>query len=92
MTLLEYSGNTKGTFRASAFQFRPYHGTELYNKIGQKVKYSHNNELNNLEGRSQFNFTAGNFGEYSDNLLNKLVFETNKLNDLDCKKRKRKRL
>lgn len=23
----------KGTFRVSVFQFRPYHGTQLYNEI-----------------------------------------------------------
>lgn len=35
--LFEYSKTIKGNFRASAFQFRPYHGTELYNKINQNI-------------------------------------------------------
>ena len=29
----EISTNTTGTFRTSVFQFRPYHGTQLYNEI-----------------------------------------------------------
>lgn len=36
---------------ASAFQFRPYHGTELYNKINQKITYSHNDRLGWYRGK-----------------------------------------
>ena len=35
--------------------------TELYNKINSKISYQHNDNLDSLEGRNQFNFTAGNF-------------------------------
>lgn len=77
--LVEYSKNTKGKFRASAFQFRPYHGTELYNKIHQKISYVHNDNLDNMKGRSQFNFTAGNFSCYDENLIEELVVKTNEL-------------
>ena len=76
-----YSKTSKGKFRASAFQFRPYHGTELYNKINGEINYSHNDNLNNLEGRNQFNFTAGNFSSCSEELIEKLVTKTNELSE-----------
>ena len=63
----------------SAFQFRPYHGTELYNLINQKILYKHNDDLDELVGRKQFNFTAGNFSACTSEEINKLVIETNKL-------------
>jgi radical SAM superfamily enzyme YgiQ (UPF0313 family) len=75
--LVDYSKNSLGTFRSSAFQFRPYHGTELYNKINQNIKYSHNDNLNGMSGRNQFNFTAGNFSDCSDELIEELVIKTN---------------
>ncbi len=67
--LIEYSKNSRGKFRASAFQFRPYHGTELYNKINSKISYQHNDNLDSLEGRNQFNFTAGNFSHCDAKLI-----------------------
>ncbi len=79
--LTNYSKNSIGKFRASAFQFRPYHGTELYNKINQKITYSHNDRLDGIEGRNQFNFTAGNFSECSDNMINELIIKTNELSE-----------
>lgn len=75
--LVEYSKNSPGKFRTSAFQFRPYHGTELYNRINQNIKYSHNDNLNGMSGRNQFNFTAGNFSFCSDKLIEELVLKTN---------------
>ena len=75
--LVDYSKNTPGTFRASSFQFRPYHGTELYNKINQDIKYSHNDNLNGMSGRNQFNFTAGNFSDCPNELIEELVIKTN---------------
>ena len=77
--LVEYSKNSIGKFRASAFQFRPYHGTELYNKINKKISYVHNDNLNSMKGRSQFNFTAGNFSYCDDKLIEELVVKTNEL-------------
>lgn len=79
--LFAYSNNTTGNFRTSAFQFRPYHGTELYNLINQDLKYSHNDSLNELEGRKQFNFTAGNFSNCSQEEINKFVIKTNQLGE-----------
>ena len=33
----------------------------IHNKINSKISYQHNDNLDSLEGRNQFNFTAGNF-------------------------------
>ena len=63
-------------------QFRPYHGTELYEEIkklkGKISKCEANNSLNyNKEekGRTQFNFTSGNYSEVSNNILEKYILE-----------------
>lgn len=77
--LTAISKHTKGKFRTSAFQFRPYHGTELYNKINKKLNYHHDNSLNKLKGRNQFNFSAGNFSKYSDALITLLITKTMEL-------------
>ena len=88
--LSDYSKTTYGKFRTSAFQFRPYHGTELYNRINKKLKYSHNNNLNDMDGRKQFNFTAGNFSYYSDDLIEDFVRRTNELNEEQLNVRNKK--
>ena len=79
----EYSLNSSGKFKPSAFQFRPYHGTELYNKIDQEISYKHNDDLDNLVKRKQFNFTAGNFSACTNEQLNKFIIETSKLEEED---------
>ncbi len=80
-TLSEISKYTKGKFRTSAFQFRPYHGTELYNRLNKKIEYRHNDDLNTLEGRKQFNFTAGNFSNCPDEIINELIIKTNQIGE-----------
>ena len=78
----EISLKTSRQFRTSVFQFRPYHGTELYEEIkklkGKISKCEANNSLNyNKEekGRTQFNFTSGNYSEVSNNILEKYILE-----------------
>lgn len=71
-------------FRTSVFQFRPYHGTELYHdmilkgRIIDEVVYSEN--LSTNIGRKQFNFTSGNFSEVSDEILRGFITKTNGIN------------
>lgn len=77
--LYKYSLNSSGKFLTSAFQFRPYHGTELYNLLNQNISYRHNDALDELVGRRQFNFMADNFSNCSDEEINRFVIETNKL-------------
>ena len=42
----EISTNTTGTFRTSVFQFRPYHGTQLYNEKVKSTGIIHECEFN----------------------------------------------
>lgn len=42
----EISLKTPGTFRTSVFQFRPYHGTQLYNEIVKSTGIIHGCEFN----------------------------------------------
>lgn len=88
--LTEYSYNTNAKFKTSAFQFRPYHGTELYNKINEKIEYTHDDELNSLPGRKQFNFTAGNYSNCDDETIKKLIIETNELGNTYENRRNKK--
>lgn len=71
-------------FRTSVFQFRPYHGTELYHdmilkgRIIDEVVYSE--DLSTNIGRKQFNFMSGNFSEVSDEILRDFIIKTNGIN------------
>ena len=82
--LKESSVKNGVNFRTSVFQFRPYHGTELYHDMILKgiiidgVVYSE--DLSTNIGRKQFNFTSGNFSEVSDEILRKFITETNGIN------------
>ncbi len=84
--LKEISQNQKGNFRTSVFQFRPYHGTLLYNQILKKQGFVYpikrNNTINILDNRRQFNFESGNYSEESDDLLNKYIINTQKIMEL----------
>ncbi|WP_181899256.1 B12-binding domain-containing radical SAM protein [Lachnotalea glycerini] len=83
--LKEISLNTPGTFRTSVFQFRPYHGTQLYNEIVADTGIIHacqfNDSISQFEGRSQFNFNFGNYSLESDDLLNDYIIKTQKLSE-----------
>ena len=46
-----------------------------------KIKYEHNDRLNNLKGRQQFNFMAGNYSLCTSEEIEKFVINTNNLND-----------
>lgn len=85
-TLRTISNKTKGNFRASVFQFRPYHGTQLYNELiesGCKIStISSNNALNIVNGRSQFNFQSGNYSDIEDSILNEYILKTQALSEM----------
>lgn len=74
----------KVNFRISVFQFRPYHGTEIYYDLfGREfteINTKTNNALNQKIGRLQFNFTSGNYSEENDKILFEYVEKINKLN------------
>lgn len=78
--LKNISLNLPGTFRTSVFQFRPYHGTQLYNEILKDGGIIHgckfNESINCFEKRSQFNFDSGNYSMESDEVLNDYIIRT----------------
>lgn len=75
----EYEAN----FRTSVFQFRPYHGTEIYNSLKAKIpnftdeQIVENKELSSLIGRKQFNFHCNNYSNVSLNLIHDYICKTN---------------
>lgn len=79
------SQDTNGTFRVSVFQFRPYHGTQLYNEILENTGIIHgcefNQSISQFNGRSQFNFDFGNYSVESDEVLNEYIIKTQKLTE-----------
>jgi len=69
-------------FRTSVFQFRPYHGTELYHSIfGNNVDHSIAEAsldvgLSDRVGRAQFNFTSGNYSNAEDKVIRNFIADT----------------
>lgn len=80
--LRNISEKCEGTFRPSVFQFRPYHGTRLYNEILEKgidIPNCHYNSSYILKGRSQFNFCSGNYSRVPDEILEEYIVKTQKI-------------
>ena len=80
--LRSISEKCEGTFRPSVFQFRPYHGTRLYNEILEKgidIPNCHYNSSYTLKGRSQFNFCSGNYSRVPDEILEEYIVKTQKI-------------
>jgi len=78
-------------FRTSVFQFRPYHGTELYhlleNQLGEKAfdkvaTIKPNEKLSKKVGRSQFNFESGNYSDVDAEIVHDFIYNTTNLNSL----------
>jgi anaerobic magnesium-protoporphyrin IX monomethyl ester cyclase len=72
-------------FRTSVFQFRPYHGTELYNYLLEEnlllQNISENTILSETIGRTQFNFSSGNYSNISQAKINHFITKTINLNN-----------
>ena len=69
LILKKIEGSSNASFRASAFQFRPYHGTKLYNEItasGHPI-FTNKDELTST--KKQYNFSSGNYSCVSDTVL-----------------------
>lgn len=70
--------HNKGKFTTSVFAYRPYHGTELYNKALEKQK-SENKELNLSHSKNEnFNLHIKNCSEVSDDELTEFIKKTTK--------------
>lgn len=74
-------------FRTSVFQYRPYHGTQIYHDLEAKgnnlrvQQVQPNQDLSGLVGRLQFNFHSGNYSKVDDNVLHDYIYRTINLND-----------
>lgn len=81
--LRNISEKCEGTFRPSVFQFRPYHGTRLYNEIMEKgidiPNCHYNSSIYTVQGRSQFNFCSGNYSKVPDEILEEYIVITQKI-------------
>ncbi len=75
------------TFRTSVFQYRPYHGTQIYHDLEVKGNnllvqaVQPNQDLSLLVGRLQFNFHSGNYSNVDDQMLHDYIYRTINLND-----------
>lgn len=73
-------------FRASVFQYRPYHATEIYNdlvELGKSVQVEQvapNQELSHMVGRIQFNFHSGNYSSVDLETVHSYIYRTTNLN------------
>jgi anaerobic magnesium-protoporphyrin IX monomethyl ester cyclase len=85
--LKELSISYGTNFRTSVFQYRPYHGTQIYHDLevkGNNLKVHQvlpNQELSGLVGRLQFNFHSGNYSKVDCNVLHDYIYRTINLND-----------
>lgn len=79
--LCKISTLTPSNFRPVVFQFRPYHGTELFEKLvksGVSINYIRQENLKNT--KQQYNFSAGNFSAVSDEILKQFINKISQLN------------
>ena len=74
LMLKKIEGSLNASFRASAFQFRPYHGTKLYNGItasGHHPIFTNGDELTST--KKQYNFSSGNYSCINNDVLAKSI-------------------
>ncbi len=86
--LKKQSSKLDGNFRTSVFQFRPYHGTELYHDmkknydgLDEVTNVKGKKELSSLVGRIQFNFHSGNYSNETNEVVEQYIYQTMNLND-----------
>lgn len=78
-SIFRYSLNSKGNFRTSVFQFRPYHGTALFNEFVEsqlEIDFQENKVLSKLIDRRHFNLHTKNYSECDDKILNEFIYRT----------------
>ncbi len=88
--LKEKSMECNTSFRTSVFQFRPYHGTELYheivntyNQFTQPLPIEANSDLSYLVGRLQFNFHSGNYSAEPVEVVHDYIYKTANLTKIE---------
>lgn len=85
--LKEISISYGTNFRTSVFQYRPYHGTQIFHDLevkGNNLSVQQilpNQDLSELVGRLQFNFHNGNYSKVDNDTLHHYIYRTINLND-----------
>ena len=85
--LKEISKFYNTNFRTSVFQYRPYHGTQIYHELESSGKNLNvlqvkpNQALSSLVGRLQFNLHSGNYSNVDSQVLNDYIYRTINLNN-----------
>ena len=70
LQIKKISKETLGNFRATAFQFRPYHGTELYDELKRNNKIMDKYYLENeTSSKKQYSYIAGNYSNVDEDYL-----------------------
>ncbi|MGN6163138.1 MAG: B12-binding domain-containing radical SAM protein [Flavisolibacter sp.] len=88
-TLKTVADQYRVNFRTSVFQYRPYHGTQIYydlKKKGVNVEVQSvkpNEALSHLVGRLQFNFHSGNYSATETIEVHDYIYRTINLNGGD---------
>ena len=86
LKIKEIAKNARGNFRSSVFQFRPYHGTKLYNELIERnimvPECVANENISVRIGRSSFNFSSGNYSKETEDVLNKYIEAVQRLEDI----------
>lgn len=84
--LKELADNHGVNFRTSVFQYRPYHGTQIFHdleKTGLPLEVREtkpNSALSELVGRHQFNFHSGNYSAVGNQIVEAYIYRTINLN------------
>lgn len=80
---IKYGSN----FRTSVFQYRPYHGTEIFHDLSNShteidniLNINPNIELSDKIDRLQFNFHSGNYSKICDDDLHSYICKTAEIN------------
>lgn len=86
LTLKERAQSFGVNFRTSVFQYRPYHGTQIYHELEAQEKnlevtqVAPNKALSQLVGRQQFNFHSGNYSAVEYQTVESYIYRTIHLN------------
>lgn len=85
--LYDYAIKVNTPFRTSVFQYRPYHGTAIYNALmeegfdAKSVKRIKSNTILSHKLKSfQFNFHSGNYSDVDLNIVHDYICKTAELN------------
>jgi anaerobic magnesium-protoporphyrin IX monomethyl ester cyclase len=85
--LMGIASSTGARFRTSVFQYRPYHGTEIFHDLQragtatQVMSVEPDPALSAMVGRLQFNFHSGNYAKTPVELVRDYIYRTTELND-----------